>query len=363
METDLNGAVSAPTPQTYDVVFTGSAREYFKIWIVNLFLTLVTFGIYGAWAKVRTRRYFYACTSVAGHPFDYLANPVNILKGHLIVGALFIIYMVTEQFKPEWAFALMIVFYLIFPFLAYNSLKFYTHNSAYRNIRFRFNGTLKQSYILFLLKSLLIPLTLGLYFPFWVFLRKKWFFENAGFGTTTNRFTGRAKQFYKAYFFATLQFLLLAVIPLGMIMGIFAATNLEFSQASLEQPEFLKVIFIFMAIGYATMVLGSVIPQQYLFSQITNHCWNTSNLGRVRVNSRLKTGRLVLIRLTNFLAIIFSLGLMIPWAKVRRTRYVLGCLTVEEAGGGLDEFTAEMARDVSAVGDTAVDFFDFDIGL
>ncbi|MDH4174015.1 MAG: YjgN family protein, partial [Betaproteobacteria bacterium] len=36
--------------------FTGSAREYFRIWIVNLFFTLITLGIYSAWAKVRKKR-------------------------------------------------------------------------------------------------------------------------------------------------------------------------------------------------------------------------------------------------------------------------------------------------------------------
>ena len=33
--------------------FTGSGSAYFRIWIVNLLLSLVTLGIYSAWAKVR----------------------------------------------------------------------------------------------------------------------------------------------------------------------------------------------------------------------------------------------------------------------------------------------------------------------
>lgn len=35
--------------------FTGSAGEYFRIWIVNIALSIVTLGIYSAWAKVRTK--------------------------------------------------------------------------------------------------------------------------------------------------------------------------------------------------------------------------------------------------------------------------------------------------------------------
>ena len=40
------------------VVFTGSGSEYFRIWIINLLLTLATAGLYLPWAKARRLRYF-----------------------------------------------------------------------------------------------------------------------------------------------------------------------------------------------------------------------------------------------------------------------------------------------------------------
>ena len=56
---------NAPSPvQRFE--FTGSGSEYFKIWIVNVLLTIVTLGIYSAWAKVRRLRYFYNNTRFAG---------------------------------------------------------------------------------------------------------------------------------------------------------------------------------------------------------------------------------------------------------------------------------------------------------
>jgi uncharacterized membrane protein YjgN (DUF898 family) len=59
----------------YRFQFRGTGREFFRIWIVNFALTLITVGIYSAWAKVRTRRYFYGNTALAGHTFDYHASP------------------------------------------------------------------------------------------------------------------------------------------------------------------------------------------------------------------------------------------------------------------------------------------------
>ena len=77
--------------------FNGSAFEYFKIWIVNIALSIVTLGIYSAWAKVRTKRYFYGNTTLDGSSFEYLANPISILKGRLIVFGFILIYAVTTK--------------------------------------------------------------------------------------------------------------------------------------------------------------------------------------------------------------------------------------------------------------------------
>src|SRR6059058_745587 len=47
----ITGEASAPV--RYRPEFTADPKEYFRIWIVNLALTIVTLGIYSAWAKVR----------------------------------------------------------------------------------------------------------------------------------------------------------------------------------------------------------------------------------------------------------------------------------------------------------------------
>ena len=58
------------------LAFTGRAGDYFRIWIVNLLLTLVTMGLWSPWAKVRKRRYFYGHSWLANANFEYHGNPV-----------------------------------------------------------------------------------------------------------------------------------------------------------------------------------------------------------------------------------------------------------------------------------------------
>ena len=54
--------------------FGGSGFEYFKIWIVNILLIIITLGVYYPWAKVRNQRYFYANTTLEGRNFEYHAT-------------------------------------------------------------------------------------------------------------------------------------------------------------------------------------------------------------------------------------------------------------------------------------------------
>ena len=84
----------------------GPAREYFKIWIVNLALTIVTLGIYSAWAKVRRLQYFYRHTRLAGAGFDYHGDPIAILKGRIVGLVLFGLYSVDwvrQHLAGAWA--------------------------------------------------------------------------------------------------------------------------------------------------------------------------------------------------------------------------------------------------------------------
>ena len=78
--------VAATNETRYRFEFRGTGGAYFRIWIVNLALSIITLGIFSAWAKVRTKRYFNGSTSVAGHAFDYHASGFKILIGRSILG-------------------------------------------------------------------------------------------------------------------------------------------------------------------------------------------------------------------------------------------------------------------------------------
>src|SRR5262249_47509629 len=130
-----------PAPRTYEFEFRGDGGEYFGIWIVNLALTVVTLGIYSAWATVRTRRYFRGNTVLADHAFDYHASPVRILIGRAIAIGILVAYNISIAVSPYTLVFWGPLALLLIPWLIVSSLRFNARNTSYRNVRFNFTGT------------------------------------------------------------------------------------------------------------------------------------------------------------------------------------------------------------------------------
>jgi uncharacterized membrane protein YjgN (DUF898 family) len=93
-----------------------------------------------------------------------------------------------------------------------------------------------------------------------------------------------------------------------------------------------------------------------------NLLYNSSRLGRHRLEASMEVKGYLMLVLTNTLATAATLGLFHPYARVRSLRYKARHLSLL-AAGDLDAFAAGRQSAVSAVGDASSDFFDFDLGL
>ena len=71
---------------------------------------------------------------------------------------------------------------------------------------------------------------------------------------------------------------------------------------------------------------------------------------------------MIFIAVTNYLAVICTLGLFLPFAHVRSMRYRLESMSLL-AHGAIDDFVAENDGEVTAAGDGLAEFMDFDLLL
>lgn len=339
----------------YPVEFTASAGEYFRIWIVNLALSIVTLGIYSAWAKVRKRRYFYSHTRVDGEGFEYLANPIAILKGRLIAFALFGVFYAVGHFAPLYQFVLWIPLAIAAPWLVVRSLAFNAYNTAYRNIRLRFHGSYKECLRLVIGYGLLLLVTLFLAFPFMKRRLTRFVAENHAYGVT--RFMlgeGFGRPFVNAYF-AAWGFSMLGMFGIGA--AVFGVAFLGSSGGDVKSTApFFGFAAVFLTYGMMFLLYG------YIRARTINAVFNNLRVGPVRFESVLSARRLIGLYVGNIVAILLTLGLATPWAVVRTMRYRASRLTAI-AAGPLDSFVQGESQQLSATGEEVGEMFDIDFGL
>lgn len=315
--------------------FTGSGREYFGIWIVNILLTIVTLGIYSAWATVRNNQYFYGNTRMDGTSFQYLASPITILKGRLIALAVLVVYVVLSEMYVEAAIVFGLAFIPLVPWIMVRSLRFNAINSAYRNIRFDFQGSYGQAFMVAFVWPLLNMLTLLLLTPLVMKKTHEFIANGSRYGTTEFQLKADTGTYYR--FFGKG---LLIAIAFG-VAAFLAMQHIGFTVGS-----------IIAAVGYLTLF-------GYFMAGIANLFLGAVHLDSHEFESRLQPLQMIWIYLSNSFLVVITLGLFTPWAKVRMAQYRASCTSMM-VRGDLNHFVAAEQNRASALGQELGDAFDVD---
>lgn len=328
--------------------FTGDAGEYFRIWIVNLLLSMVTLGIYSAWAKVRTKQYFYRHTSLDGFSFDYVADPMRILKGRLIILVAGGVLVGAQYYSPVAYGITFGIFLLSTPWVLVKALSFNARNSVFRNVRFVFQGSVGEAYGVYLLCGLVQVLTLGTGTPYFNFRQHKFMAERHTYGAERFVFHRRAGEYFRLY----LRTLLITVPIIVVIVGFMAAMIAGMGKAGVVLMPILMILL------YAAML----VPGAYLRAGLANLLFDGLEIGPHTLRCDQKMGELLRLYVENLIALVFSGGLAFPWARIRMARYKAKCMKLAIAGS-LDVM-ALPGRETGAYGEAAHDLgdFDFDVG-
>jgi uncharacterized membrane protein YjgN (DUF898 family) len=361
---DEVSGVNAPAPAAArppeQLRFTGTGAGYFGIWIVNLLLTIVTLGIYSAWAKVRRLQYFYRHTELAGSSFDFHGSPVRILVGRILALVLLFLYNYSVRLQSMWTLVILVGLAVIMPWLLRNSFRFRLYNASWRGTRFHFRGSLAGAYRVFLLNGFLALITLYIMAPFMHQRLKAYQHGNSWFGQTRFSFHARAGQFYLLYlllFVAMVVFFV--VIGFGGVFSTFLAISEAQKHGGRVDPSAAIKAF---AILYGAVILLAVSIGPAFNALMSNLIWNNTRLGEHRIECKLSPWKLIWISLSNFVLVVLTLGFYIPWAMVRLTKYRLECVRLLPATD-LQEFAAAEPEAIGAVGEEAAAVFDFDIAL
>ncbi len=335
--------------------FNGRASEYFGIWIVNILLTVITLGIYSAWAKVRRNRYFYGNTVLLGSSFEYHATGKQIFIGRLIVFGLVVVLNILTTLHPLFAFVTLILVLIAMPWLIMRGIRFNARVTSYRNVRFDFVGTVGGAFAAVMVGGFLAAISLGLLAPFASRWLNRYVFNNLRYGDRKFLVDPRIGSLYLALVIPAIITIIGFVILGVLIAGAVA------SQSSGNLPGAVLVGSIYF-VTFGVLIVYALAGIIYR-AAVHNIVWSSMVIdGRHRLRSDLSRGRYVWITLSNLVVTICTFGLMRPWAAVRLTRHVVEHTAIAVDGDIGDVVTA-VQQSGGAVGSEYMSMEGFDFGF
>ncbi len=330
--------------------FSGSGNEFFKIWIVNLLLTVVTLGIYGPWAKVRRLKYFYNHTEAAGDALDFHGSPRKMLRGSAFVGVFLLAYAVASNFSLVAGVIAVLAFVGLWPILWWSGLKFHLANTSWRGMRFAFVGSKRDAWITLGIPMAiyLIPLAIGsglaidageqtkggkippmlelagaisaaallaaaISLPWLLFRIKRYQHGSYRLGQLRTELRTTTAKAYAPF---------LALLGLMLIVGILFALLLGLVGFTLGLPGLL----IAGSLGYVFLV---ITPMAYLAAKLQNLWWSRTGNRFLRFRSDLSASGYMMLSFKNLLFTIFTLGLYRPYAQVAAWRMRVEAVSIE----------------------------------
>lgn len=369
----MHASVDSPVHEqtSHGLSFSGSGAEYFRIWIVNLLLTVATLGIYSAWAKTRRLQYFYRNTRLAGASFDFRGDPKAILRGRILAVALLAAYHYAFGFSLRAGVVTVALLLAGLPFMMRAALRFRLANTFYRGLPFGFAGGIREAYIvylvpvaIFVLPGALVALmpgsplvgTIFLLYLCWPLMHgamKAYQHKHlmagdqpAAFGLDT---AGLAKPYVRAF-----------LIGLGMLVLVGLAVGLSLFLARGHKG----VAFAAFAPALAGIVLAYLyllFCGPYIMVRMNNLAWSATSFPGVRITCAMRVWPYLRMQTVNVLLTLLTFGLFRPFAVVRTWRYRVAHLTVDAPDGFEQAALAARRPSVAAAGDGVADFLGVDL--
>jgi uncharacterized membrane protein YjgN (DUF898 family) len=349
--TQTHQSLTASEETVLNFQFTGKGFEYFKIWIVNILLSIVTLGIYSAWAKVRNHQYFYGNTHLNNSTFEYTATPIQVLKGRIIAFFLLVAFAVAGRISPILSLVLTLLFLIALPWIAIMSLKFNARNTRYRNLAFRFHGDVWGAAKAFIFWPLLGVFSFFMLMPFAWKKQTQYIFGNSAYGTADFSFDVSVKEYYK---------MLLVLLGAGVVFFIILGALFGFSLMGLAtNPAAAGMAMIPITLMYLVFYL---VVGAYFMVSMANIQLNNTQLQEHRMGGNWELFSYAKLLAVNTLLILCTLGLYIPFAKIKTAAYRADH-TQFIAVGDVDQFIAAEKEHVGALGEGVSDLFDVDISV
>ena len=399
--------------EAYPMEFTGSGGEYFRVWIVNVLLGIVTLGFYTPWARRRTAMYFYGHSMVANSPLEFTAQQRKMVMGFVLLVLLSIAYKLAANTGQDLAVALMLLGgAALSPYIWASAMRFRLGATRWRGLRLQFAASWKEVYLaswpvfalalvwitVFFGMQMLSPelaqmldepavkggpkirpeftpamgglLVLGLILTVLCFIRLEYNYKSllvlrARLGAEHGRWKPVYMDFVKVWLATVAVFILCALIVWAITAALMGGSiaMLMMGQGSKGNIFWIILIAIVGVIAFFFLLLLASAPARaYREARMFQLLWNNIGVSQIaRFKCNLRAGRFVRLRLKNMVLTLLTLGFYRPFARVSEYRMKLESVTLH-IKGGVDQVAGVLTRQQEGgLGDALADAAGLDL--
>ena len=388
----------------HPLAFTGSGGEYFRVWIVNVLLNIVTLGLYTPWARRRTAQYFYGHTQVAGSPLEFTAPQGKMVKGFVLLVLITLAYNIAANTGQDTAVALFLLAGAVLaPFIWASAMRFRLSATRWRGLRLQFAASWREVYAaswpvfalalvwfgVFVGLQMVTPeavlddetgrkmpqitatmvalVVLGLVLSVLCIIRLEYNYSSLlVLRSRLGQEPGRWKPIYLDFvriWGATALVFLLSVVALSALIGLVVGSGWMSLGRS---PQLGMWLFVLIALafvgGLLALFLASAPARAYREARMFQLLWDNIGVSQVaRFKCRLATGGYVWLRIRNLLLTLLTLGLYRPFARVSEYRMKTESVTLH-VKGGVDQVAGTLVRQQDGgLGDALADAAGLDL--
>lgn len=388
----------------YRLRFSGTGGEYFRVWIVNLLLSIVTLGLYTPWARRRTARWFYDHTLIASSPLEFTAPLRKMVFSFILFALLYLAYQIAAETGQDT----MVLFFIVAaaalaPYLWGSAMRFRLASTRWRGLQLHFAARWKDVYLaswpIFVMAALWIAISFGLEMlaadlgappvrkprgiqfpvvslPMWglialgvavsllciirvEFNYKSLLVLRAGIGKQRGRWKPVYSDFVRIWG-ATIA-VLLAGIALILALGAGALYTLQALFSAARGPAMFMLILVTVLVVFLGLVLVSAPARAYREARMFKLIWSNVGLSQIaRFKCDLRHWPFVRLRLKNLLLTLLTLGFYRPFARVSEYRMKADSVTLHVKGGP-DQLVGDLVKQQEGLGDALADAAGLDI--
>lgn len=391
--------------EAHPVQFTGSGGEYFRVWIVNVLLGILTLGLYTPWARRRTAQYFYGHTLVAHSPLEFTAPQKRMVFGFGVLVVLTLAYQIAVNTGQDTTVAVFLVAgAALAPLMWGSAMRFRLSATRWRGLRLQFVASWREvyraSWPVFALALVWIGVTYGLYalappgaegaageqkMPEFTpamggllvlglvlsvlcairmeYNYKRLLVQQSRLGTERGRWKPQYMDFVRVWA-ATVGVFALGLLAVGALVAALVGGSLATLKGLRGGSGLIIVALVlaFLVLGFFLMLLASAPARAYREARMFQLMWDNIGLSQVaRFKCRLSAWGFVRLRMKNLLLTLVTLGFYRPFARVSEYRMKADSVRLH-VKGGLDQVAGVLVRQQQGgVGDAMADAIGLDL--